>query len=362
MIMNAQPTLEYPYKILHAAETIQGGVATYLETLDKTSPHDNHYLIPGNQRDCLAIDGSKLLLFKGDGRISRATHLFRVLHKALKQDRYDLIHLHSSLAGYLFVLRRLMLLRNPPAIYCAHGWSFLRQTSLLENLASKSLDLLTGMLSDGIIHISRTEQQRAAFIPNANQAIIYNPVDPHYLSGFPRHGNKSSNTVLFVGRLDHQKGFDLLYRAFTSPLLKDFRLLVAGSAVLEGCEYVATDNIQFLGWQDKNSLSELYEQAALTIMPSRWEGFGLVAIESLAKGTPVLVNQTGSLPEIVAPVGLVADLSSEETLIRHIKSALSTETARSPEELHDFVRQRFAPDRFARELSAFYARTLRLTV
>lgn len=358
--MNAQPNQKYKLKILHVAETIQGGVATYLETLDKTSPHDNHYLIPGSQRACLSIDGTKLLLFKGDGRISRATHLFRALHKALKQYRYDLIHLHSSLAGYIFVLRRLMLLRSPPAIYCAHGWSFLRQTSRMENLASRSLDLLTGMFSDGIIHISRTEQQRAAFIPNANQAIIYNPIDPHYLSSFPRSGNKSDNTVLFVGRLDHQKGFDLLYRAFTSPSLKDFQLLVAGSAVLEGCEYVATDNIQFLGWQDKDSLSELYERATLTIMPSRWEGFGLVAIESLAKGTPVLVNQTGSLPEIVAPVGLVADLSSAERLITHIKSALSIGATRSPEELRDFVRQRFAPDRFALELTAFYARTLRL--
>ncbi|MFR0689845.1 glycosyltransferase family 4 protein [Enterobacterales bacterium AE_CKDN230030158-1A_HGKHYDSX7] len=348
-------------KILHVAETIQGGVATYLETLDKTSSHDNRYLIPSSQRECIAIDNSQLQLFKGEGRISRATHLFQALHKALKQDRYDLIHLHSSLAGYIFVLRRLMLLRNPPAIYCAHGWSFLRETSRMENLASRSLDLLTGMLSDGIIHISRTEQQRAAFIPNSNQAIIYNPVDPHYLSGLPWQGRKLNSTVLFVGRLDRQKGFDLLYRAFTSPSLRDVQLLVAGSSVLEGREYVATDNIHFLGWQDKNSLSELYERATLTIMPSRWEGFGLVAIESLAKGTPVLVNQTGSLPEIVAPVGLVADLSSEETLISHIKSALSTGATRPPEELRDFVRQRFAPDRFARELSAFYARTLRLT-
>ncbi|MFV3410834.1 glycosyltransferase family 4 protein [Pseudomonas nitroreducens] len=348
-------------KILHVAETIQGGVATYLETLDKTSPHDNQYLIPGSHRECIAIDSAKLLLFNGNGRVSRAAHLFQVLHKVLKLERYDLIHLHSSLAGYVFVLRRLMLLKNPPAIYCAHGWSFLRETSRLENLASRSLDFLTGMLSDGIIHISRTEQQRAAFIPNANQVIIYNPVDPHYLSGLPWQGHKLDRTVLFVGRLDRQKGFDLLYRAFKSPSLRDVQLLVAGSAVLEGRKYIATDNIRFLGWQDKNALAELYERATLTIMPSRWEGFGLVAIESLAKGTPVLVNQTGSLPEIVAPVGLVADLSSEETLIRHIKSALSTGTTRSPEELRAFVCQRFAPDRFARELSAFYSHTLGLT-
>ncbi|WP_325437614.1 glycosyltransferase family 4 protein [Pseudomonas nitroreducens] len=348
-------------KILHVAETIQGGVATYLETLDKTSPHDNRYLIPGSQRKCIDIDSPKLLLFNGDRRISRATFLFQALHKALKRDHYDLIHLHSSLAGYIFVLRRLMLLKIPPTIYCAHGWSFLRETSRMEHLASRSLDLLTGMLADGIIHISRTEQERASFIPNANQAIIYNPVDPHYLTGLPWQGRKLDSTVLFVGRLDRQKGFDLLYRAFTSPSLRDVQLLVAGSAVLGGCEYVATDNIRFLGWQDKNSLSELYERATLTIMPSRWEGFGLVAIESLAKGTPVLVNQTGSLPEIVDPVGLVADLSSEETLIRHIKSALSTGATRPPEELRNFVRQRFAPDNFARELSAFYARTLRLT-
>jgi glycosyltransferase involved in cell wall biosynthesis len=353
--------LPLPLKVLHVAETIQGGVATYLETLDKTSPNENRYLIPGSQRKCVAISSSKLHLFKGDRRISRAAHLFRALQKALSQDRYDLIHLHSSLAGYVFAMRRVMLLKTPPAIYCAHGWSFLRETSHMEHLASKSLDLLTGLLSNGIIHISRTEKEKAAFIPNANQAIIYNPIDPHYLSELPQHDRRLKNTVLFVGRLDRQKGFDLLYRAFENPSLKDYQLWVAGSAVLEGRKYVATKNIHFLGWQDKDSLSELYEQAALTIMPSRWEGFGLVAIESLAKGTPVLVNQTGSLPEIVAPVGLVADLSSEDKLIRNIKSALLNGVSQSPEELRDFVFQRFAPDRFARELSAFYAHTLRLT-
>ncbi|MHB9798802.1 glycosyltransferase family 4 protein [Pseudomonas sp. MT3] len=345
-------------RILHVAETIQGGVASYLETLDKTSPHDNRFLIPGSQAHCTSIAPDKLLPFKGERRLTRIAHLFKALHGALRRERYDLIHLHSSLAGYVFVLRRLALLKSPPAVYCAHGWSFLRETSRLEHLACRSLDFLTGVLANGIIHISRTEQARAAFIPNANQAVLYNPIDPHYIAQPPSTTERSANTVLFVGRLDYQKGFDVLYRAFLDPALQDCRLLVAGSSVLASSAYGETANVRFLGWQNKESLHRLYEQATLTIMPSRWEGFGLVAIESLARGTQVLVNQTGSLPEIVAPVGLVADLSRADTLVEQLRHALDAPPRHTPEALHAFVRERFAPERFARELSAFYARTL----
>lgn len=347
-------------RVLHVAETIKGGVATYLETLDKTSRHENRFLIPGSQVECTAIAPAKLLTFKGNGRFGRAIHLFKALHEGLRQDRYDLLHLHSSLAGYVYTLRRLMLLPSPPAVYCAHGWSFLRETSRLEHWLCRALDYLTGRLSGGIIHISGTEQERAAFIPNANQAIVYNPIDPHYIAAPPATAERPANSVLFVGRLDYQKGFDVLYRAFLDPALKDCQLLVAGSSVLADSTYAETANIRFLGWQNQQSLFELYGHAALTIMPSRWEGFGLVAIESLARGTPVLVNRTGSLPEIVAPVGLVADLSSPEKIVEQVRNALGMPARHTPEALHEFVRERFAPDRFARDLSAFYNRTLNL--
>lgn len=345
-------------KVLHIAETIQGGVATYLETLEAISPHRNHYLIPGAQATGTTLPSDKQMHFNGTGRLSRARYLFAAIHHCLKQGDYDLLHLHSSLAGYAFVLRRLLFLKSPPAIFCAHGWAFLRQTSRMEHFVSKFLDFLTGIFSSGIIHISHTEKDRANFIFNSHQAVIYNPVDPAYISSPPNTGDRPCNTILFVGRLDFQKGFDVLYQAFNNPLLKDYRLIVAGTSVLAATHYSQTPNIQFLGWQSKHSLAELYERVSLTIMPSRWEGFGLVAIESLSRGTPVLVNQAGSLPEVVFPVGLVADLSSEEKVVQYIQQATRLPQGYSPEVLQHFVTSRFSPMHFSQQINTFYERVL----
>jgi glycosyltransferase involved in cell wall biosynthesis len=63
-------------------------------------------------------------------------------------------------------------------------------------------------------------------------------------------------------------------------------------------------NIKFLGHQSGDRLRTLYEEAIATIVPSLWyEVFGIIILESLARGTPVIVRNRGGMPKIIAESG-----------------------------------------------------------
>ncbi|WP_337133787.1 glycosyltransferase, partial [Staphylococcus aureus] len=79
-----------------------------------------------------------------------------------------------------------------------------------------------------------------------------------------KYFGKDFLTLLFVGRLDEQKGFDLLYEAMRKLTRKDVRLVVVGDGVLKKSQYEKVDNIIFLGWLDREKVLKIYKDADVT--------------------------------------------------------------------------------------------------
>ncbi|MEA2466947.1 MAG: glycogen synthase, partial [Thermoleophilaceae bacterium] len=119
--------------------------------------------------------------------------------------------------------------------------------------------------------------------------------------------------VLLVGRLVYEKGFQIALEALPGLIerLGDVRFLVAGSGTAEdelraqaaslGLDVHGT----FLGWIGDDVLHSLYRISDLTVGPSIYEPFGLVALEAMASGCPCLVADTGGLREVVPDDGTV---------------------------------------------------------
>ena len=108
--------------------------------------------------------------------------------------------------------------------------------------------------------------------------------------------------LLFVGRFDPPKGIDWLLKVFEKCERKDIHLYVIGDNVVSngmGIEKKNTEKVTFLGWVNHDELPAYYEACDAVIMPSRWEAFGLVAIEAMKYGKPVLASNRGALPELI---------------------------------------------------------------
>ena len=116
--------------------------------------------------------------------------------------------------------------------------------------------------------------------------------------------------MLLVGRLVYEKGFQLALEAMPELIerLGNVRFLVAGSGTAEAdlrrqaSELGLDPYGTFLGWIGDDVLHSLYRIADLTVVPSLYEPFGLVALEAMASGCPCIVADTGGLREIV-PAG-----------------------------------------------------------
>jgi glycogen synthase len=161
-------------------------------------------------------------------------------------------------------------------------------------------------MREHVADIYGLEASRVAVIPNGIDPSELVPVaDLPALRG--RFARPDETLVLLVGRLVYEKGFQLAVEALPGLIERvgDVRFIVAGSGTAEhelreqatqlGLDGYGT----FLGWIGDDLLHSLYRIADLTVVPSIYEPFGLVALEAMASGCPCLVADTGGLREVV---------------------------------------------------------------
>lgn len=144
-----------------------------------------------------------------------------------------------------------------------------------------------------------------------------NGIDPDDLQPLPdldvirgALAREDERLVLLVGRLVYEKGFQDALEALAGPdgvleRVGNVRFVIAGSGTHEwelkeqAKALGIADDGTFLGWIDDGVLHSLYRVADVIVVPSRYEPFGLVALEAMASGCPCIVADTGGLREVV---------------------------------------------------------------
>lgn len=140
--------------------------------------------------------------------------------------------------------------------------------------------------------------------------------------------------LLCLGRLDNnEKGFDLALMAFASLLdrFPNARLVIAGDGLARSELEQQTAALglnrcaDFIGWVPPEQVPALMNTATLVVMPSRWEGFGLVALEAALMARPVVATRVGGLPEVVVhqQTGLLVERDDSQALAEAIASLLA---------------------------------------
>ncbi len=134
--------------------------------------------------------------------------------------------------------------------------------------------------------------------------------------------------IFSIGRLVREKGLDNLLEATAKVLKQDHRikLVIAGKgphepALQEKARQLGIyDKVYFSGYLDDTTRNALFHLAAMAVFPSLYEPFGIVALEAMAAGSPVIVNDTGGLGEVVrhGENGLKAFTNSIDSLADNI--------------------------------------------
>jgi glycosyltransferase involved in cell wall biosynthesis len=145
-------------------------------------------------------------------------------------------------------------------------------------------------------------------------------VVPHFLSVQREKPSEISEDgyALFLGRLSPEKGVRQLLAAWKKVRSPHARLVIAGTGFEEEqMRSLARDlpTVDFRGFVDRSRHDDLWAKAKFLIVPSVWlEPFGLVALEAMAHGRPLVVSKLGALPEIVGEAGIVVDPTRADEL------------------------------------------------
>ena len=347
--------------VVNICETAKGGIATYLRLLHATTSGvaRHHFILPEAQRAELA-PAMEATTFTDPGRgLGRLWRLFRTTLNTVRTRQPTILFFHSTFT--LPVMLALRLLRVPGSyVYCPHGWAALRYPadSWKRRIVAQAEGFMCGY-SDAVVNISSFDQSYArAAGYGGDLRLIENAVPEN--EGVPQKAPFSRDEpdihILFIGRFDRQKGLDILLESFRQVRLHraDLQLHIVGASVLgdgqHSAQGEAAKGITFHGWLSPAGVQGFCEGADILVVPSRWEGFGLVVPEALRAGTPVLVSDRGALPNLVIPgqTGFVGPLSVDD-LTRALKALDKQQLISMRPACRASYETRFHGDRFGQE-------------
>ena len=259
-----------------------------------------------------------------------------------RADEFDVINDHSgplaALAGGLL---------DTPVVHTLHGPLDGEPGEVYQRIAQ---------LSPGVGYISISLNQRKpkpdlpwiANCPNALDFSLY-PCKPH-----------RGDYLLFLGRMSADKG---AHRAIAVARETGLPLKLAGKKqdpkeVEYFAQYVEPhllDGIEYLGEVTHGQKVELLQDARVTLFPIEWEEpFGLVMIESMACGTPVIATRWGAVPEVIehGRSGIIVDT------YREMPEALEAVDVIDPLECRRYVEELFAPERMVADYVEAYEKAI----
>lgn len=274
----------------------------------------------GSEVVCLSKDGLRIGGWKG------IVFLYKGLRKALKQYRPEVAHVQYMAPGAIPILFLRLLGINKIIATVHTAADIYPNLRLIHFIQRHCLRVFTCITESAELSFFGTSQlyTEKSELKKRNHFTIYNAL-PAGISISPKPRNQERPlTIGVVSRLETIKGMDLVVPAFTLVKVRhqEMRLLVVGEGSLlkqmhEQVHKAGLEgSVEFAGRQPQEKLTEFYDRIDILLMPSRSEGFGLTAIEGMARGCVVVAARTGGLPEVVRDreVGLLHEPERTEDL------------------------------------------------
>jgi len=176
--------------------------------------------------------------------------------------------------------------------------------------------------------------------------------------------NIPDHIVFFAGKLAHFKGVDILLKAakiYENQMEEKTTTLIAGNGILyeelkKLRDFLKLKRTFFLGHVNQDQLGDLFNVADVSTVPSRSEPFGLVAIEALACGTPVVGTNQGGLIDFINPdIGALVDVEDDIALAEAIINELiRPDKKERKKRAHEYAMNNFSWDNTIKEVEKIY--------
>lgn len=271
--------------------------------------------------DKLLFNITNLLCFKKAGSFSKIVSSFYYSYKIsqyLRNNSFDKIIVEQNLILLYFLRSKKLYKKYIKSVYF-HAHNELHSTfgikKILNNIKIISISnfLKSSILANKSLKIN---EKNVLILKNAIDEDFFNKTSYDYTLAKKFNIDKNDNVIVFVGRIDKEKGIDILL----SSLLKleknfnffDFKLLVVG-AEFSGLNYRnsfskkirdlashLSSRIIFTGFVDYNEIPKYYKLAKLVVLPSVWnEPAGLTMLEAVSSGCCLITTNSGGIPEYV---------------------------------------------------------------
>lgn len=285
--------------------TYRDGDTPYFEEDSGVKVHrvDNFMITPNN-----FIDWVMQLNFN---MIARAGEI------VAKDGNFDIIHAHDWLTAYAG--RTIKTAYSIPLVSTIHATEAGRNSGINSEMQKYINDtewMLTYESSEVIVNSNymKSELQRLFGLPFEKINVVPNGVNLNAFNGIERdydfrrqYAMDNEKIILFMGRLVYEKGVQHLISAMPKILsyYNDSKLLIAGKGgMIDELKSQANalglnNKIYFTGYLNSKNVQKMYKCADISVFPSTYEPFGIVALEAMLSGTPVVVSDIGGLNEIV---------------------------------------------------------------
>ena len=281
----------------------------------------------------------------------------------------DIIH-----AQHIWIIPYIAALLKIPYVITAHGTDLMgykkdpRYHKYAEESVKKCQKIITisAQVKKDTLSTFNIPKNKVKLIPNGFDQTIFRKKDidrQQFLKQYRLEKIEKKRVISFVGKFTEFKGIDVLLNAAekVQERMDDVVFFLAGDGELrDNMEKLAIklelENIFFLGHQPQELIADLYNVADLSIVPSRIEPFGLVAIEAMACGTPVIATNAGGLPDFIDDsVGHLVKMDNTTALADAILEELkSNKLNEKSEKAHKLAHEKFSWEKSINKVISVY--------